>query len=521
MKKVLFGVLVGIFLSAQILASTISGKVQCHMEKRSIPDALVILLKPGDAEFSRTVVSGTTGNFFINNVEAGKYNIEVVKDGYYKNVFFDLMVESDKDYTVNIKLLRKAKKDDTDYCFMLGGIEVCSEQKELIPEDVVTTRKISSGEIEHMQATNLGDVLSLIPGVEKSRNPGLSSSNYVGIRAVATGAGNVDGLESFGTGIIVDGNELSNDAGLGSDGRIGRDLRTLPADNLESVEVLAGIASAEYSNLSSGAVSVKTKTGVMAPKIKFKFNPDTKEASFIHGFNVFRNVFDYSANWARSERDLRLENDAVDRYYLKTNISRKAFDDRLQARLSTDYTQLIVNQEPEDEKKIRSFSRDYYLNNSFDLDFDKSNKIKYHSHFNVNLARKQNHNEIWKSDMVIYDRDSTFTVIVDGVEAQIDSMIADTAYGYVGEKDEIGKEWNISGILQRRQVIKTINSQHSILTGVNYRYDFNRGDGVIVDSVFNYYGASSTKRSYTFDEFPDLKTLSIYIEDNIEGTFKS
>jgi hypothetical protein len=54
---------------------------------------------------------------------------------------------------------------------MLGGIEVCSVQQELIPESPVTTRTIDTGEIEHMQATSLGDILSLVPGVDKSQIP--------------------------------------------------------------------------------------------------------------------------------------------------------------------------------------------------------------------------------------------------------------------------------------------------------------------------------------------------------------
>jgi len=447
MKKVLFGVLVGIFLSSQILASTISGKVQCHMEKMNIRDALVILMKQDDEEFSKTVVSGTTGNFFINDVNAGKYNIEVVKDGFYKNVLFDLKIENDKNYTVNVKLLRKAKKDGSDYCFMLGGIEVCSEQKDIIPEEVVTTRKVSSGEIEHMQATNLGDILSLVPGIEKSRNPGLSSTNYIGLRSIAFGGGIVDVSESFGTGVVVDGNEISSDAKVGEETIYGLDLRVMPADNIKSVEVITGIPSVEYSNISNGVIRVETKSGLISPKLKLKFNPDTKEISFIHGFHVGKSIFDYSANWARGERDLRLERDAVDRYHLKGDFSRKYFDDRLETKLSSSFIQMIQNQEPEDEKKIRDFVRDYYFNNSFQVDFNKNEQIVYSGQINVNVNRKQNHAEKWVNDNVYVYKDTTYTKEVDGQTVTFDSTIIDAEnsyYGFVGEKDVIGKEWKIS-----------------------------------------------------------------------------
>jgi hypothetical protein len=74
------------------VASIITGKVTCQMEKRIIPDALVILQKRSDPDFSRTTVSDKTGQFTLTNVEAGIYNIEVVRDGFFKNVLFDLKI---------------------------------------------------------------------------------------------------------------------------------------------------------------------------------------------------------------------------------------------------------------------------------------------------------------------------------------------------------------------------------------------------------------------------------------------
>jgi len=520
MKNLAFGtVLISLFIG-HVFAATISGKVQCHMERVAIPDALVILLKHDDPDFSKTVVSDASGNFFIRDVDAGKYNIEVVRDGYYKNIFFDLKVEPDQDYTVNVRLLKKAKKGDSDYCFMMGGIEVCSETKEIIPEEVVTTRKVSSGEIEHMQATNLGDVLSLVPGVEKSRNPGLSKSNYVGLRSIAIGGGTVSVSESFGTGVIVDGNEISNDAKVGEETIYGLDLRVMPADNIQSVEVITGIPSVEYSNISNGIIKVNTKTGIISPKIKFKFNPDTKEASFIHGFPIGKTTFDYNVNWARGENDLRLDKDAIDRYNVKGDLKRNFLDDRLKTRISSNFIQMIQNKQPETEKKIRSFVRDYYFNNSFQIGFEKNENVHYSSQIDVNINRKQNHAEKWVNDNVYIYKDSTFTKEINGEIVSYDSTIIDeenSYYGFVGEKDVIGKEWKIAGKLQRRQKINTNLMNHEILMGALYQQDFNTGKGLVLDSIFNYYGTSSMRRSYTFDEYPHLVTVSFYLEDNIKG----
>ncbi len=279
-----------------IQASTINGKVQCQMARKNIEGALVILLKHSDEYFSKTTVTDGYGNFILENIEAGIYNIEAVKDGYFKNALFDLKVEKYHTYNVNIRLLKQSGKATNEYCFMLGGIEVTSVQKDIIPEEATTIRKIGSGEIEHMQASCLGDILTLVPGAEKSKTPGLSKATHFGIRSVATGGEDIKMLESFGTTIIVDGDELSNDANAkqkGVTGIYGIDLREIPADNIKSVEVITGIPSVEYGNFANGIIKVETKTGQISPKLKAKISPDTKTASCSGGLRLKNSILDY------------------------------------------------------------------------------------------------------------------------------------------------------------------------------------------------------------------------------------
>ncbi len=499
-------------------ASTISGRVQAQMEKTNIPDALVILLKQGDEEFSKTVVTGVAGKFFITDVENGKYNIEVVKEGFYKNIQFDLKVESDKDYTVNVKLLRKAKKDDSDYCFMLGGIEVCSEQKEIIPEEVVTTRKVSSGEIEHMQATNLGDILSLVPGIEKNNNPGLSGTTTVGVRGIKTGGGYVPGDESFGSMIIVDGNEISADSRVGSSGRTGIDLRSIPADNIESVEVIAGIPSVKYGNFSQGLVNVHTKTGKVAPKLKAKFNPDTKTVSFSHGLKSGEQVFDYHLNYARSERDLRKKGDEFHRIYGAVNFSFKTLDGRLENRLQGTFTQMIQNEPPTDVYKTTNYDRSYRATGAYSFDLETEKKTNYSGILNINIDRNKSFRALYKNDQYPVQVDTTLPIIV-GTDTTgwRDTTITKQKIGYIGEKSEIGVEWKIGAKFLREKDRHFAGQNHHFLTGIELDHEFNTGEGLVLDEDWNYYGYYSSRRSYAYDDYPSLTSLSIYAEDQMEG----
>ncbi|MBL7066521.1 MAG: TonB-dependent receptor [Candidatus Marinimicrobia bacterium] len=494
------------FVSISATAASISGKVQSQMGKVDLKDALVILLKHGDESFLKTVVSDANGYFFIDDVGTGVYNVEVVKDGYYNNILFDLKVDIGKDYSVTVKLLKQEDQGGSDYCFMLGGIEVCSVQKDLIPEEPVTSRKINSGEIEHMQATNLGDILALVPGIEKSNNPGLSKSSQVGIRTIATSGGSVIGIESFGSSIIVDGNQMSNEANLttkvyGSSGTEGIDLRNIPADNIKSVEVITGIPSVEYGNFSNGIIKVETKSGQIAPKLKAKINPDTKTASFSHGIAIKESILDYHLNYAYSERDLRKEGDEYQRLHASGNLSKYFFNEKLDMRIRGSYTKMIDDEEPTDVQQIKDYNRGYRAAGSVNLDYTRKENDKIIGFLGFNLNRKKAYKSKWVAEMLLIEGDSI------------------PLPGYVGIMNEIGKEWNVKGKLQKKTSYQGSKRTHKILLGFEGDYQKNTGDGLYLDPVYAYYGQYSSRRSYLFSTFPEITSLSLYSEDMIKGKF--
>ena len=66
----------------------------------------------------------------------------------------------------------------------------------------------------------------------------------------------------------------------------GVDLRTVSAGNIESMEVIRGIPSVEYGNLTSGVVVVKTKAGHTPWEAKFQTDPNSKQVFAGKGFNL-------------------------------------------------------------------------------------------------------------------------------------------------------------------------------------------------------------------------------------------
>jgi outer membrane receptor protein involved in Fe transport len=143
------------------------------------------------------------------------------------------------------------------------------------------------------------DVAALLPG-GKTVNPDLTSQNSFSIREGGTGNGNA----AFGTAVEVDGVRLGNNASFGEMG--GVDTRSVAVENIESIEVITGVPSAEYGDLGSGMVRINTRKGRTPTNITFSVNPRTYQASVSKGIDLQENngVLNLSAEWARAIKKL-------------------------------------------------------------------------------------------------------------------------------------------------------------------------------------------------------------------------
>lgn len=487
--------LILLFVVSSASSAEIRGKVICHMDRSVIPEALIVLEDPEDDAFQVETMTDQNGLFILRNIPEGRYKLAALKEGFYSNSLFDFRVLEDQNYEVVIRLINQKGRWNSEYCFMIGGIEVKAVERDVIQSDMVTTRRIDSGEIDHLQADNLGDVLTLVPGVEKSRKIGLSDPQSIGIRKVANSYTTLMGNETFGTTVMVDGNEINNDAmitGMSSSLASGIDLRTIPADDIESVEVITGIPSVEYSNFADGVIKVETKKGMIRSRLKGKFNPDTKGLSYSSGMKIpFGGTLDYHANYAYSERNIRKKGDEYHRFYVSGAYSGDALNKKMDYVLKGSYTRSLDDEKPTDAKKVGRHSRDYRTTSGLRLNYKPEKDLTYSGNINVNLNRKDNFRSRWVNDQI------------------------DTVYGYIGELSEDGREWMYQAKLMRKKKFKNEKgTEGSTLLGLDLNYQKNTGEGVQLDSIFNYYGAYSTRRSYSFDDFPGFPKLSLYGERN-------
>lgn len=162
-----------------------------------------------------------------------------------------------------------------------------------------TSHNIGKEALEHMQMSNITDMAALLPG-GKTINPDLTQDNQFSLRDGGTSAGNA----SFGTALEIDGVRVGNNASVAQPA--GASTRGLSVENIESIEVITGVPSAEYGDLNSGMVKVNTKKGRTPLSIAFSVNPRTYQASLSKGVELGKDagVLNVSGEWARATTKL-------------------------------------------------------------------------------------------------------------------------------------------------------------------------------------------------------------------------
>ena len=258
---------------------TVSGKVTDARDGSPLAGAVVSLE-------GLWAVSGEDGTFSVTKVQPGTYVLKASLLGY---VDLEQSLKVDRD----ISGLTLALTYNT---LALEGVTVTASY----PKDGTgTTHNIGRDALNHLQLSNMSDMLALLPG-GKTVNPDLTEENTFAIRSGGSTAGNA----AFATAVEVDGVRVGNNAGFGA--MAGVDTRNIAVDNVDHVEVISGVPSAEYGDLGSGMVKVHTKTGRTPLNVSFSVNPRTYQGSVAKGVALGEGggVLNLSGEWTRATKKL-------------------------------------------------------------------------------------------------------------------------------------------------------------------------------------------------------------------------
>lgn len=382
-----------------------------------------------------------------------------------------------------------------------------------------TTSIIGRQALDHLQATSLKDILQLLPGGVSMKNPSLTSPGQFKVRTLAS-----DDNATFGAAIIINGMPVSTNAnmntGLGlssiSSGNSGADLRSIATDDIESVEIIRGVASAEYGDVSSGLMIVNKRIGVSDLNMKARIMPGIMQLHAGKGFDIkSAGSLNISADYARGTSDPRFLTDKYNRGLLSL-AHRKTLLDKtwtLTTNIDLSYTGEWKGADPDEPEAMKKFfsSRDAFSlrlshNGMLKLDKALARTLKY----DVALSLS--------SDRIFNDR---LVSVGSGaiLDATKDGMYEGTPYPssyetLSGTKSNPVMYWaKFSDLFY----LNVGNMSNRFNVGTEWKIEGNRGIGQYDKTPK--FKAFAQDRIRRFCDIPYMNQISAYVEDNVVLTF--
>lgn len=382
-----------------------------------------------------------------------------------------------------------------------------------------TTSIIGRQALDHLQATSLKDILQLLPGGVSMKNPSLTSPGQFKVRTLAS-----DDNATFGAAIIINGMPVSTNAnmntGLGlssiSSGNSGADLRSIATDDIESVEIIRGVASAEYGDVSSGVMIVNKRIGVSDLNMKARIMPGIMQLHAGKGFDIkSAGSLNISADYARGTSDPRFLTDKYNRGILSL-AHRKTLLDKtwtLTTNIDLSYTGEWKGADPDEPEAMKKFfsSRDAFSlrlshNGMLKLDKALARTLKY----DVALSLSSDH--IFNDRLVSVGSGAI-------LDATKDGMYEGTPYPssyetLSGTKSNPVMYWaKFSDLFY----LNVGNMSNRFNVGTEWKIEGNCGIGQY-DKTLKF-KAFAQDRIRRFCDIPYMNQISAYVEDNVVLTF--
>lgn len=242
----------------------VSGKV-IEMKTKKPVDMAVISLPNSEL----WAVANAEGEFVLKKVPKGQNTFVISCLGY---VTTTLNVNIVRD-TIN---LRFALREDN---LTLESVVVTAKENS---SAATTNRTINRTALDHMQVISVTDISGLLPGGTTRRGE-LATDGYTPF-ALRAASSKEEGNSSFGTAVEVDGVRLSTNASFGK--TVGANVKNVSSTNIESVEVITGVPSVEYGDMTNGVIKINTRQGKTPYTATITTNPRQKQFSLSKGFEL-------------------------------------------------------------------------------------------------------------------------------------------------------------------------------------------------------------------------------------------
>lgn len=498
-KRLLFFVI--IFCQMAMLHAqqiTIAGRVTDEETQKPIEFASILMKENG-----LWAITGADGSFHIKNIPAGKVVLTIQCLGYATR---QIALDINKD----IPRLRINLKQEN---LKLDEVTVTAKRKD---NESTTSYTIDRAALDQQQLLNVSDIATLLPG-GKTVNATLISDNRMALRS----GSQEKGSPSFGTAIEVDGMRLDNNATAGE--TAGASTRTISSSNIESIEIVTGIPSVEYGDLSNGVVKVNTRKGKSPFIVEGKLNQHTQQIALNKGFDLGSRsgVLNASFEHARSFSNAASPHTAYQRNILSLNYMNIFMRETTPLTLNIGLTGNIggynAEADPDNELDDYSKSRDNNLRAHFELNWLLNKKWITNLSLRGSLSTADR-----KSEDYTHTNSATTLANLHAMEegyfiaTNYDSnpnapiILGPTGYWHVKQFND-SKPINGSLRLKADWTRRFDKIMSRLMLGAEYTGSRNNGQGSYYDDL----RYAPTWREYRYDDLPALNNIALYAEEKV------
>ena len=450
-------------------------------------------------------VTDADGQATFQNIENGIYTLQVSYVGYESK---NIRLKADKPLRLTCQL--------TPTTLALQEVNIVARQN---VAGKSTSSIIGRQAIDHLQASSLADIMQLVPGGVMG-NQDLTSTTGTRLQIRSASQNAFNSTAAFGSPIIVDGVPMSNNGNLtqgtfSNTALTGTDMRNISADDIEEVEVIRGIPSAEYGDLTSGMVVVHSKIGVTPWQVKGKVNPAMMNYSLGKGLRMDKyGVLNFNVDYAQAWGDPRKKTNSFDRYNFSVgygfDINKKWHTD---TKIRYNYSKTWSGQDPD---AIQDGTEGKDKNATFSL--THNGKVHLDKFFSRNIS--------YTIGLSLTQSDSKSTAFAGGGLTPIYTArttgynrlaFVNTSYKATGYTES--RPGNLFVKLNNSFYLKTAKTNQNFKMGVDYKYDWNNGKGYYNENEELPLRPNGSSRPRPFSDVPGLHQVAAYLEDNFSWQY--
>lgn len=395
---------------------------------------------------------------------------------------------------------------------------------------LTTKSVINRKAMEHLQPSSFSDLMELLPG-GLAKTPNLTSTNRALLREIS-GVPSGYASSSLGIQFMIDDNILNTNSDMQrslNDSQMryapsahnkivtGVDMRSISTNDIESVEIIRGIPSAEYGDLTTGLIKIERKLGATPLQARLKVDGFSKQYYIGKGFKVKDN-WSLNASFDFLDAQSNPSNDTQNYQRIsasiRSDIKLKLFNHSLRWKTNLDFAGNLDNVKLDPDNSLagidsyKSYTRRINFANNFIYTLSKK------SFFNVvtlNTSIQQSLDRIEQTQFVQYGGPTTLAISTE--EGENIGIFAKTSF--ISNYMTDGKPLDMNARFRTSGKRSLLGMTHNYELGADWRYSKNNGKGNVYD-VLQPPSATMTTRPRSFKDIPATQNLAAFIGDKID-----